>query len=70
MKTKELTYVQAQERLEEIVREIEENTQDIDRLCLLLKEARELIAFCKKRLYKVEESVKAIMGEKENEVEK
>ena len=70
MKTKELTYVQAQERLEEIVREIEENTQDIDRLCLLLKEARELIAFCKKRLYKVEERVKAIMGEKENEVEK
>lgn len=70
MKTKELTYVQAQERLEEIVREIEENTQDLDRLCLLLKEARELIAFCKKRLYKVEESVKAIMGEKENEVEK
>ncbi len=63
MEQKKLTYAQAQERLEAIVKEIEENSRDIDRLALLLKEAKALIAFCKKKLYKVEEDVKAVLDD-------
>ena len=53
-----MTYAQATKRLEEIV---EHNEQDIDMLTDLLKEAKELIAFCKERLYKVDQSVKEIL---------
>jgi exodeoxyribonuclease VII small subunit len=63
MKNKQLTYVDAQKRLEEIVQQIEENNQDIDKLCDLLKEAKELLAFCKNKLYDVENSVKKILEE-------
>lgn len=63
MEKQKLTYAQAQERLEQIAREIEENSRDIDRLSLLLKEAKDLIAFCKKKLYKVEEDVRKVMDE-------
>lgn len=63
MKTEELTYADAQKRLEEIVHQIEENNQDIDKLCDLVKEAKELLAFCKNKLFDVENNVKKIMGE-------
>ena len=55
------TYAQATKRLEEIVEQVERNEQDIDMLTDLLKEAKELIAFCKERLYKVDQSVKEIL---------
>lgn len=58
---KNLTYNEAQKRLEAIVRQIDENSQDIDKLCDLLKEAKELLAFCKDKLYKVENDVKKIL---------
>ena len=63
MKTEEQTYADAQKRLEEIVHQIEENNQDIDKLCDLVKEAKELLAFCKNKLFDVENNVKKIMGE-------
>ncbi|MDD4760876.1 MAG: exodeoxyribonuclease VII small subunit [Bacteroidaceae bacterium] len=63
MKTEELTYADAQKRLEEIVHQIEENNQDIDKLCDLVKEAKELLAFCKNKLFDVENNVKKIMEE-------
>lgn len=56
-----MTYAQATKRLEEIVELVERNEQDIDMLTDLLKEAKELIAFCKERLYKVDQSVKEIL---------
>ena len=43
MKQPKLTYQEAQKRLEEIVREIESNEHDIDRLCDQLKEANCLL---------------------------
>ena len=67
MKQPKLTYQEAQKRLEEIVREIESNEHDIDRLCDQLKEAKELIAFCKQKLYKVEEEVKTILNKNGSE---
>lgn len=63
MKTEQLTYADAQKRLEEIVHQIEENNQDIDKLCDLVKEAKELLAFCKNKLFDVENNVKKIMEE-------
>ncbi len=63
MEKQKLTYAQAQQRLEQIVKDIEENPGDIDRLSSLLKEAKELIAFCKKKLYRVEEDVRKVMDE-------
>ena len=63
MEKQKLTYAQAQQRLEQIVKDIEENPGEIDRLSSLLKEAKELIAFCKKKLYRVEEDVRKVMDE-------
>jgi exodeoxyribonuclease VII small subunit len=56
-----MTYAQATKRLEEIVDKVEHSEQDIDALADLLKEAKELIAFCRERLYKVDQSVKEIL---------
>ena len=48
-------------RLEEIVSRIEENKMDIDQIGESLKEARELIKFCKDKLYKTDEEIKKIL---------
>ena len=44
---KDLTYSDAMKRLEEIVRKIESGEMDIDSLAENLKEAKQLVAFCK-----------------------
>ncbi|MBQ0023898.1 MAG: exodeoxyribonuclease VII small subunit [Prevotellaceae bacterium] len=55
---KELTYEQAMKRLQEIVEKIERGEMDIDSLATNLKEAKDLVAFCKDKLTKVEADVK------------
>ena len=47
MAAKKETYSQAMERLEKIVRQIDNNELDIDILSEKIKEANEIIAFCK-----------------------
>ena len=47
MAAKKETYSQAMERLEKIVRQIDNNELDIDTLSEKIKEANEIIAFCK-----------------------
>lgn len=54
-------YSQAVERLEEIVDAIQGGSLDIDSLSVLLKEADELIKFCRAKLYEVDEEVKALL---------
>ncbi|HPX99589.1 MAG TPA: exodeoxyribonuclease VII small subunit [Bacteroidaceae bacterium] len=56
-----MKYEEAMKRLEEIVSKIEENKLDIDQIGDSLKEARELIKFCKDRLYKTNEEIKKIL---------
>ncbi len=56
-----MTYEQATKRLEEIVQSIESGKTDIDSLSAALKEAKELIAFCKDKLTKAEADVKKIL---------
>ena len=62
MSEKEYTYAAAVTRLEEILRTVENGTEDIDNLYKLLKEADELIKFCQARLYEVDEDVKSLLG--------
>lgn len=62
-KRKNMTYEKAIKRLEEIVRNIESGETDIDTLSAALKEAKELVVFCKDKLIKVEEDVNKILGD-------
>lgn len=58
MKKDELTYEEAMQQLSLIVQKIESGQMDIDSLASNLKKAKDLIAFCKAKLTKVEEDVK------------
>ncbi len=58
-----MTYEQAISRIEEITKKVESGEMDIDSLAANLKEAKELVQFCKDKLTKVEEDVKKILGE-------
>ena len=53
-----MTYEQAVKRLEEIVKRIEGGEMDIDSLTTNLKEAKDLVEFCKEKLTNVEAEVK------------
>ncbi|MBQ2126857.1 MAG: exodeoxyribonuclease VII small subunit [Bacteroidaceae bacterium] len=54
------TYSDAMARLEEIMGKIQGGRVDIDQLAGLLKEAQELVKFCREKLYKVDEEIKAL----------
>ena len=56
-----MKYEDALKRLEEIVSGIEENKLDIDLIGEKRKEARELIKFCRDKLYKTDEEIKKIL---------
>ena len=62
MSEKEYTYSTAVARLEEILRQVQEGGENIDALYSLLREADELIKFCRARLYEVDEEVKSLLG--------
>ena len=62
-KDNKMTYEQAISRIEEITRKVESGEMDIDSLANSLKEAKELVQFCKEKLTKVEADVKKILGE-------
>ncbi|MBQ3120978.1 MAG: exodeoxyribonuclease VII small subunit [Bacteroidaceae bacterium] len=57
----EYSYSQAVARLEEIMQAIQSGSVEIDTLYRLLKEADELIKFCRTRLYEVDEEVKMLL---------
>jgi len=58
-----MTYEEAIRRIEEITRKVESGEMDIDSLATNLKEAKELVVFCKDKLTKVEADVKKILDE-------
>ena len=58
-----MTYSQAISRLEEIMSSVQSGKMDIDTLTDALKEASELVKFCRGKLYKVDEEVKAMLDE-------
>lgn len=63
MKKDELSYEAAMQKLTAIVQKIESGQMDIDSLADNLKEAKELISYCKAKLTKVEGDVKKILEE-------
>ena len=65
MAAKKQTYEQAMKRLEEIVTRIDSNELDIDSLGESLKEAQELIKFCREKLYKSDGEIKKILEEED-----
>jgi len=60
-----ITYSQAIERLQEIVRKIDNNEFEIDALGDKIKEANDLIAFCTQKLTKADAEIEKLLGEKQ-----
>lgn len=60
---KKPTYEQAMKRLQTIVLQMENGEMDIDSLLANLKEAKQLIDFCRNKLTQVETDVKKILEE-------
>lgn len=58
-----LTYSQAKNELEEIVKSIESEELDVDKLTVKVQRAAELIAFCKEKLTKADEDLQRILDE-------
>ena len=63
MKKEKITYEEAIQGIEEITTKIESGEMDIDSLATSLKEAKELVQYCKEKLTKVEADVKKILDE-------
>lgn len=63
---KKITYAEAMSRLEEIMGKIQGGKIDIDELSGMLKEAQELVKFCRDKIYKVDEEIKALTEEGES----
>ncbi len=58
-----MTYTKAVARLEEIMEAVQGSKLDVDELSGLLKEASELVKFCREKLYKVDEEVKTLIDD-------
>lgn len=58
-----ITYSEAMSRLEEIMGKVQGGRVDIDQLAGLLKEAQELVKFCRDKIYKVDEEIKSLTEE-------
>ena len=61
MKNNEMTYEKAMKRLEEIVDKVENGQMDIDSLSATLKEAQELVSYCRDKRTKVDAEIKKIL---------
>lgn len=62
---KKETYSQAMNRLETIVRQIDNNELEIDQLAEKIKEANEIITYCSNRLTKAEQEVEKLLTQKQ-----
>lgn len=60
-----MKYEEAIKRLNDIVQKLEAGGMDVDSLANNLKEAQELVAFCRDQLTRVEADVKKILDEPE-----
>ena len=63
MNKQQLTYTEAITRLETIVNKIDNGQMDVDSLAANLKEAKQLVAFCRQKLQQVDEEVKHILSD-------
>lgn len=63
--TKKLTYEEAIARLETLAAKMEQSKVGIDELADNLREAQQLIQYCRKRLYAADEAVQQILKSSE-----
>lgn len=63
--SKKLTYEEAIARLEALAARMEQSEIGIDELADSLREAQQLIQYCRKRLYAADEAVQQILKAKE-----
>ena len=61
-----MTYESAMTRLEALAREMEAGDVPIDRLAAKLKEAQQMLAFCKAKLTRADEEVQKLLEENES----
>lgn len=61
MKKKTLNYEEAIQRLEQITADMESGKMNIDELAERLKEAQNLIAFCKEKLTATDEEIQQML---------
>lgn len=59
----ELTYEAAMEQLEKLAKEMENGDIAIDQLATKLKEAQQLLQFCKDKLTKADKEVRKLLAE-------
>lgn len=69
MAIKKETYSQAIERLEKIVRQIDNDELEIDILAEKIKEANQIIAFCTEKLTKADREVEKLLHERQQSKE-
>ena len=62
-----MTYSEAMKQLEEISHNISSGELDVDQLAAKLKQAKELVEFCKTKLQAVEADVNQILSEENPE---
>ena len=62
LKTSPMTYTQATQRLQEIVASLESGTLNVDTLAAQIKEAQQLLAFCKERLTATTQELENILN--------
>src|SRR5262245_3239301 len=62
-KKKELTFAEARARLDEILAEVEHEDGDVDQLAARVREAAELIRFCRDRLSSARAQVTEVVAE-------
>jgi len=62
-----LTYEQALARIEEITGQIETGEMSVDELAKHVKEASDLLKFCKGKLFETEQEIEKILKEMEEE---
>lgn len=62
----EITYTQAYDELQKIVKEMENSQISIDHLDEKIKRASDLLKICKDKLFKTEKSVQKILEEINN----
>ena len=58
-----ITYSEAVCRLDEIMNRVQSGKLDVDELSGMLKEAQQLVLFCRNKLHLVDEEVKALLEE-------
>lgn len=69
MKDTNLTYTEAVAAIEDILQQIETGEMDIDELAEKVKQASELLKFCKGKLFQTEKEIDQILKEMEGSEE-